>query len=414
MPHKQVITLTRKPGFHSEPAVAIDPRDSRNVIAAYQTDGNVAYSRDGGLSWHTVAAIPHDHKTIAGDVSLAFDGRGDAVLCYIAFDRLGTDEYWAHGGSSNGIFTVRSTDGGARWSSPETVVAKARANTGVFEDKPYVVGDGWSSRRNSFYIGWTDFHLGFSRMLFARSTDGGRTWSTPMAMSSMRGSPRDDNGADEGFDGAVGRDGTLYAVWQDGTHVLLSISRDGGRSFEAPRVVQTVPSMFFGLEGYYGRGGNGFPQIVIERSGRMYVSWADYRNGEVDVFVCYSFDRGLTWSDPVKVNDDAAHDGRDHYFQWLAVDPVNGDVYVIFKDRRDDAHNEKETVTLARSTDRGRSFRNYAWTGVGNDPALHFMGDYNGIAAWNGHVYGVWTEAVPSKTLRKPTVVRLGMADFTE
>ncbi|HEV3154370.1 MAG TPA: sialidase family protein [Candidatus Baltobacteraceae bacterium] len=413
-PHKQVITLSPVPGSHSEPAVAINPRNPRNVIVAYQTDGNAVYTRDGGKTWRTVSAIPRDHKVVAGDVSLAFDTRGDAVLCYIAFDRLGSANYWAHGGSSNGIFVVRSTDGGAHWSVPETVIAKALRNAGAFEDKPYVVADhSKSAFRNSFYIGWTDFRLGFSRMLFSRSTDGGRHWSAPAALSALRGSPRDDNGALEGFDGTTAADGALYSVWQDGTHLLLSVSNDGGRSFAPARIVQPVPSMYFEIAGYSGRGGNGFPQIAAgPRTGTLFVAWADYRNGEVDVFVSTSSDRGSTWSAPVKVNGDPVHDARDHYFQWLALDPVTGDVYVLFKDRRGDVKNELETVTLARSSDGGRSFANYALTTTGNDPAGHFMGDYDGLAAWGGRVYGVWTEAAPAKGRRMPTVVRLGMAQF--
>ena len=31
---------------------------------------------------------------------------------------------------------------------------------------------------------------------------------------------------------------------------------------------------------------NGFPQIAIDpKSGRIYVTWSDYRNGDLDVFI---------------------------------------------------------------------------------------------------------------------------------
>jgi hypothetical protein len=49
--------------------------------------------------------------------------------------------------------------------------------------------------------------------------DGGPTWSAPVEINGKRGLPRDDNGALEGFAGAVGSDGTLYAVWS-GTSTL--------------------------------------------------------------------------------------------------------------------------------------------------------------------------------------------------
>ena len=412
-PGKRVIDLTPAPGYFSEPAIAINPRNPRNAIAAYQTAGKIAYTSDAGQTWHTLTAVPRNHK-IVGDVSLAFDPHGRAILCYIAFDKLGTDEYWAHNATRNGIFTVRSSDGGAHWSRREAAVKAPSGSPGIFEDKPYVIADDTRGRyRGNLYIGWTDFHLGFSQMLFARSIDGGRTWSHPFRMSAELGAPRDDNGAVEGFDAAIGSSGEIFAVWQDGTHLVLATSHDGGRSFGPSRGIIAVPSMNFSIEGYEGRGGNGFPQIAIDpRTQRLFITWADYRNGEVDVFGATSSDLGATWSAPVKINNDRTHDGRDHYFQWLAVDPVSGDSYVIFKDRRGDPNNELETVTLARSTDGGRSYRNYAWTRTGNDPLGHFMGDYNAIAAYGGRVYGVWTQAVPSHARRLPTIVRLGIAQF--
>jgi hypothetical protein len=49
-------------------------------------------------------------------------------------------------------------------------------------------------------------------------------------------------------------------------------------------------------------------------------------------------------------------------------------------------------VVLARSTDGGRSFSNYAWTDEPFEASGVFFGDYSGIAAYGGRVYGIWTE----------------------
>ena len=51
----------------------------------------------------------------------------------------------------------------------------------------------------------------------------------------------------------------------------------------------------------------------------------------------------------MRVNSDPIHDGNDQFFQWLAVDPITGIVYVQFYDRRDDPTNHKTRMTLARS-----------------------------------------------------------------
>jgi hypothetical protein len=132
----------------------------------------------------------------------------------------------------------------------------------------------------------------------------------------------------------------------------------------------------------------------------------------VDVFCSSSSDHGRTWSSATRVNSDPVHDGADHFFHWLAVDPASGDVDVVYYDRRDDPRNRSMKVVLARSTDGGRTFTNYAWTTEAFDPGGIFMGDYTGIAALGGRVYGVWTETPPNAQRSRDTIIRVGVADF--
>ena len=115
-----------------------------------------------------------------------------------------------------------------------------------FEDKPYIVADNTKSRfAGNLYIGWTRWRLTDSQMMLARSTDDGKTWSTPVEIDAHPGLPRDDNGAAEGFSGVVAPDGTLYAVWSQDDEIMLAISRDGGKSFSRARaIIHTAPIMF--------------------------------------------------------------------------------------------------------------------------------------------------------------------------
>lgn len=429
-PSARVIALTN-PGPFSEPGVAIDPLDPTHVVAVYQTNAHASYSRDGGATWTPAAGTAPPDYRVSGDVSVTFDNRGHAILCYIAFDKLGTPEYWAHNATRNGIFVRRSLDGGRSWEQNAIAVdAISTAPVVSFEDKPYVIADNNSRSPNAgnLYIGWTEFTLDRSVILFSRSTDGGVTWSTPSRISTVAGLPRDDNGDVEGFTGAVGADGALYVAWSDGNHIVFTSSRDGGRTFAPSRpVVETAPS-YFNIPAV--DRSNGFPQLGMDpRSNRLFVTWSDYRNGDVDIFSSTSMDAGATWSPAARVNDDALHNGSDQYFQWLAVDPTDGSANVVFYDRRSDSTNRAARMFLARSTDGGRTYRNYPWTGTPSDAEGAFIGDYTGIAALNGRVYAVWTARASdseladaaaraghaghgSHAVTRTTLVRLGIADF--
>ena len=115
------------------------------------------------------------------------------------------------------------------------------------------------------------------------------------------------------------------------------------------------------------------------------------------------------------------------------MDPTDSSVNVVFYDRRSDPQNRKQIVALARSTDGGRSFNNYAWTDEPFEASGVFFGDYSGIAAYGGRVYGIWTEkpatapevkdkpeegkdakdAKEAKPQPRGTIVKIGTADFT-
>jgi Neuraminidase (sialidase) len=429
-PQSHVFNLTPTPGYFTEPGVAVNPANPQQVVAVFQDNAHAAYSQDAGNTWQVAEGVDPKNYRVSGDVSAAFDNQGHAFVCYIAFDKLGTFNYWAHGATRNGIFVRRSLDGGKTWEADHIPVAEQSSTPGIpFEDKPYIVADTTKSKfAGNLYIGWTRWRLTDSQMVLSRSTDDGKTWSEPVEIDAHPGLPRDDNGAAEGFDGAVAADGTLYAIWSQDNDIMLTTSKDGGKTFSRARpIVHTAPIMF--AIDTLDRA-NGFPQIAIDpKSKRLYVTWSDYRNGDLDVFVSTSADEGKHWSAAARVNNDAVNNGAEQFFQWLAVDPVDGSVNVIFYDRRGDPRNKKQIVVLARSADGGRTFTNYAWTDEAFEAGGLFFGDYSGLAAYGGRVYGVWTEkpapAAPPDTKTKPeddkdakpqprgTIIRLGTADFT-
>ena len=141
------------------------------------------------------------------------------------------------------------------------------------------------------------------------------------------------------------------------------------------------------------------PQTVCDTShspyrGTVYVIWADQRNGTLvdpDLFLIKSTDKGMTWGEIKKVNDDDS--GRPQFFPWMCVDPITGIMYIVYYDRRNTISAMTE-VYLARSVDGGETFENYLISESAFEAQFQeFIGDYTNIIAYNGKIYPVWTRS---------------------
>src|SRR5262249_6823480 len=279
---------------------------------------------------------------------------------------------------------------------------------GQFNDKPMIAVDTnpSSPNVNTVYVAWDTTVNGkggpsSSGVQFSRSTDGGRTFSTPQVISDTGGGQRFGIGADP----FVGPDGRVYVAWHDITNaILVRSSGDGGNTFGSITTVAPTRIAFDALIPPQNvRGALVYPACGADRSagpfrGRVYCSWMDGNfNGDTDIFLATSTNQGATWSAPSPVNDDG---GRSFQFnQWLAVDPVTGAVNVSWNDSRNDPTNASTDVFFAQSTTGGASVSpnvqvttaptNETVTGanLGNQ-----YGDYEGIDALGGSVHPVWTD----------------------
>lgn len=271
-PRRHVVTVSPPNGHGSEPAIAVNPNDPNQVVVAFQP-ATIAYSTDGAQTFATAELPPVEGWRGGGDVSVAFDNHGNAYLGTLHFDKLGSASYWAHAAGRNGIFVRRSLDGGKTWEG-EAVAIKTFTGGEAdshMEDMPRVFADTQPHSRyaGNVYVGWIEWQLDQSIILFSRSTNGGKTFSTPMRISTHAGLPRDDNGGLVGFVGVVGPDGTIYASWNDGSTITFTQSHDGGQTFASSRAVVDVGPPYFG-----GAGGipgvsraMGFPQIGVDPQG---------------------------------------------------------------------------------------------------------------------------------------------------
>ena len=407
----------------AEVSVAINPTNRDHAIAVMLQAGapgeprvsNWSYaSHDGGMTWKPVAA----HNSGArpqGDDAVVFGADGTAFHSYIAFDGIRVERPER---AFSGIF-VRSTKDGLSWNPPVAVVD--HINTAIpFEDKPWIGVDRSpaSPHRGNVYVAWTRFDVygsenpaHRSRIMFSRSRDDGRTFSVPIEISDETGNALDSDDTVEGVVPVTAPNGDVYVAWAGPKGLYFDRSTDGGWTFGNDTVISAMPGGWDlpvpGIERH-----NGMPITAVDLSqsahrGTVYVNWIDQRNGDPDVFVIASKDGGRTWGTPVRVNDDA--NGHAQLFTWMAIDPVDGSVNVVFHDRR----NQPGTmtgVTVARSSDGGKHFINMPLPVPAFDCCAKsaFFGDYNAIDAYGGRVIA----AFPILTATGQQKVQAAVAQF--
>lgn len=392
----------------AEVSVAVNPVDRTNIVAVSLTPlGNVSYaSHDGGTTWTTLATANPDGRRQADD-AVTFDAQGRVYHSYISF--VGLQEQTPQRLAS-GIFVAVSDDGGGTWHAPVPVVDEPQSIT-PFHDKPYLVTDRSpaSDQRGNVYVTWTRFDAYRpvsgeceSNILLARSVDQGQSFETPVVVSDSPGDCLDSDGTVQGAVPAVGPSGTVYVVWSGPGWLLFDQSDDGGKTFGADRVIGANPGGWdlpiAGLPRH-----NGMPVTRVDLSdgpfrGSIYVNWIDERNGDTDVFLTHSRDGGQTWSEPVRVNDDDPLNHRPQFFTWMAVDPTDGSVNIVFYDRRNTT-GLRSQLTLARSVDGGRTFVNHPLGLAPFECAPYlFFGDYIGIDAFDGKVVAAFGHCpIPSQ-----------------
>lgn len=179
------------------------------------------------------------------------------------------------------------------------------------------------------YVVWADDRDGNSDIYFNRSSDGGKTWLAADVRLDT-----DVAGAGNSIRPQVRCEGTdMYVAWVDqrtgAGDVHMNKSTDGGVTWLPADVrVDTEQT---------GAGNTDFVQINTVGV-NVYVVWEDDRDGERDIRLNYSSDRGDTWQgSDLRCDTNAAGVG-DSRLPRIAANGLN--VYVVWRDTRNGANND--------------------------------------------------------------------------
>jgi hypothetical protein len=393
-----------------EVSVAINPTNPDHMIAAsiarmrdHPGITDFAYvTNDAGRTWKMVPRA-NPHKVQQGDDMVTFTPDGVAIHTFISFSGIRQARpRKAH----SGIVTSTSRDG-ITWNDQVPVIELFNS-VEPHEDKPWLKADMSkdSPNKGNLYVAWTKFDVyGSSKpehksnIYFSRSVDAGKSFAVPHKISDAPGDALDKSDTVMGACPAAGPKGEVYVVWAGPKSLFFAKSTDAGVKFGKNTVICDCAGWDFAITGL-GRA-DGLPSMGVDITkgkdrGAIYVCWADTRNGDPDVFLIVSRDDGETWSEPLRVNNDAKGNGKEQWFPWLVVDPVDGSVNIAYYDRGT-REGTSTDVTLARSVDGGRTFVYYK---LNEEPydlnKLGFFGDYLGIDCFGGRAVVLWMHPMDS------------------
>ena len=390
------VNVTENAQQQNETAIAADPSHPGNLVAGCNdyrngdSDVGVAYSFDGGESWtaSTLAALdPSLGKYDAqGDPAIA--AYRDGVFYYAFIDFSRSDD-------RNRLAVARSVDGGVTWPQLGVIIDHSGTGSEDFEDKEYIAVDNTGGPHDgNVYVTWTRFPVsGDVEIFFARSTDGGASFSTPVVIS-------DEPGV-QGSVPVVGAGGEIFVAWKNGALIVVDRSTDGGLTWGTDVVIANIDPIPSPLPGA-GFRVNSFPTLATFQppgapQPHVYAAWADESAGGAgpDILFSRSLDGAATWSPAIRVSDD--DNAAFQWFPWMAVDPA-GNIDVVFFDRRHSPNSSRYHTYHARSRDGGLSFEtNRRLSDEESDAANGgfgggFIGDYNGLVSTSLGVRAYWTD----------------------
>jgi hypothetical protein len=368
-----------------------------NNISASGTQAQF-YSTNGGLTWGQSSLPLTSTDSFHSDPAVDWTSDGTAWSVTLGIK-----------GNTLKVRAYKSTTGGATWTFDNTISGSQRST-----DKELMWADhsATSAFRNTIYVCW---HNGLPAYV-NRRTAAGAWGAAPIQVSGA-----ESTGTAIGCDVKTNSTGNAFVFWPTtgNSRIVVAKSTNGGASWGTPVVIATSKDSYdIGIPSFASRraliytSGGAFKDATRDN---VYVTWTDLSGNtgctapanepgtnaasacKTRIWLARSTNGGTTWSAPVKINDQASN--NDQFNQWLAVDESTGNIGVMYYDTVNDATRKKTDVYFQVSTDNGVTWS--AATKVttamtdetiaGADSGNQY-GDYNSLSGWANTFFPSWTD----------------------
>ncbi len=316
----------------------------------------VIISHDGGQTWKDVQ-LPGGHRGFDPFVLSGPDG--------IMYVMIAATPRWL--GLYSRLWSTK--DKGKTWLGPTEIY-------GLSLDHPRMAVDTTGGKYHGrIYFAWNEMgdtiEEGKYNIYLHYSDDEGKTFTGPIHLQKVAG------GKLVMIEPLVLSDGTLIIPYYKFYYPLndkknekkplwILISNDGGNTFSKPqKVIDVGASGWLDVKEDFARAFT-LPIATVNTSkkslykDRIYIVWDDYnRTGDSNIWLIWSANKGKTWTEPVRVNDNPSSSGKgpkDYRMNPVVAVNKEGIVGVAWYDRRDDPTRRCWDYYMAFSMDGGKTF----------------------------------------------------------
>jgi hypothetical protein len=394
----------------SESDIRVNYWDPSQIISSSNNihgGGTLAmyYSHDGGATWGQTV-LPRDiSESFQSDPAVDWTSDGTIWATTISV---------AASSSPVQLFlrSYQSTDGGATWKRDSTLSAPGQNQAD--KQMMWVDHSERSLYKDTIHVIWHD-----GAAVFVTHRPPGGSWSDPLQISGG-----ETLGTGIGSDIKTDSQGRVYAFWPDtgnnlsvsNRRIYFARSTDGGQSFSRPVAVgptfqafqSVIPAQSNRAALVYVTGG-------VYTSGsntNVYAAWTDLSGAvkcrtpfddpqdnvnsacKTRIWFSRSTNGGTKWTKPRMINNPAGK--NDQFNPWMVVDEATGALGIIYYDTVGESRTSVN-VFFQSSTNGGASFSTplRVSTAPSNDQDFNDanqFGDYNALSGIAGKFFPSWTD----------------------